>query len=63
MKPDDLKKLRKKLGLTATQAAEQVHVSYRTWARWEAGTRHMPDAALHLFMALNGMKWKDDNSP
>lgn len=49
----ELKALRKKLGLSMTQAAAQVHVTSRTWARWEAGDRHLPEAIVHLFCNLN----------
>jgi transcriptional regulator with XRE-family HTH domain len=45
----ELWKLRKKLGLTKTQAATKVKVSPKTWARWEKGETKMPEAMLSLF--------------
>jgi len=49
----ELKKLRKELGLSLAQAARQVEVSPRTWARWEAGDQSIPDGAMKLFRILN----------
>jgi DNA-binding transcriptional regulator YiaG len=49
-----LKELRKSLGLSLAQAARQVEVSPRTWARWEAGDQKIPEGALKLFRLLNG---------
>ncbi len=53
MQGAELKKLRKKLGLSLSQASRQVEVSSRTWARWEAGTQQIPAGALKLFLILN----------
>jgi len=49
----ELKKLRKELGLSLAQAARQVEVSARTWARWEAGDQNIPEGAMKLFRILN----------
>ena len=49
----ELKKLRKELGLSLAQAARQVEVSPRTWARWEAGDQSIPEGAMKLFRILN----------
>lgn len=55
MKPENLKELRKKLSLSLAEAADQVHVTARTWARYEAGDRKLPDSVLHLFCIQNGL--------
>ncbi len=52
----ELKKLRKKLGLSLSQASRQVEVSARTWARWEAGNQAIPEGAMKLFRILNKLE-------
>jgi len=49
---------RKRLGLSLSQVAAQVHVSPRTWARYESGERHIPVAIIHLFCLVNRIKWR-----
>jgi DNA-binding transcriptional regulator YiaG len=56
MTGSELKKLRKKLDLSLAQAARQVEVSPRTWARWEAGDQEIPEGAMKLFRILNKME-------
>ena len=51
----ELKQLRKKLGLSLSQASRQVEVSARTWARWESGDQEIPEGAMKLFRILNGL--------
>jgi transcriptional regulator with XRE-family HTH domain len=51
----ELKTLRKSLGLSLNQAARQVEVSPRTWARWEVSERP-PEGAVKLFLIENGLK-------
>lgn len=58
MEPKELKAHRKRLGLSLAQAAAQVHVSPRTWARWEAGDRHLPESIVELFCLKNGIKYQ-----
>jgi transcriptional regulator with XRE-family HTH domain len=53
MKGEQLKKLRKKIGLSQAQAADQVHVALRTWYRWEAGERRIPESVVELFCTKN----------
>lgn len=56
----ELKALRKKLGLSLSQASRQVEVSVRTWARWESGVQNIPLGAIKLFKILNNVqedKW------
>jgi DNA-binding transcriptional regulator YiaG len=57
MNRHELKAHRKRLGLSLAQAATQVHVSPRTWARWESGDRHVPEAVVHLFCVINRIKY------
>lgn len=57
MKPDDLKKLRNKLGLSISQAAARVHVTPRTWARYEAGDRKIPEGVVHLFCVESNIEY------
>lgn len=56
MRGAELKALRKKLGLSLADAARQVEVSPRTWARWEADTRSAPAGAVKLFKMVNKVK-------
>lgn len=50
-----LKTLRNSLGLSQSKAARQVEVSTRSWARWEAGQKPVPEGAVKLFKLLNGI--------
>jgi DNA-binding transcriptional regulator YiaG len=52
----DLKRLRKKFGLSLAEASRQVEVTPRTWARWESGDRRIPEGAVKLFKMVNGVK-------
>lgn len=56
MEGAELKKLRKKLGLSLAQASRQVEVSARSWARWESGDQRIPEGALKLFRIVNGLE-------
>jgi len=38
-----------KNGLSVTQAARSVHVSDRTWQRYESGNQDIPGAIVELF--------------
>jgi len=49
MTADEIKALRKSHGLSVTQAARLVHVSDRTWQRWESGAISVPGAIAELF--------------
>lgn len=57
MNPKALKRLRKKLKLSLRDVAAQVHVTPRTWARYEAGEHDIPETVLHLFCMLNKVKY------
>jgi len=51
MTPKELKQLRLRIGWTQEEAARQLQVSVRTWARWEAGeTRIMEAVAAFVKM-------------
>jgi DNA-binding transcriptional regulator YiaG len=52
----ELKSLRKKLRLSLADAARQVEVNARTWARWESGERRIPRGAMKLFLMVNRVK-------
>lgn len=52
-----LKKLRKELGLSLANAALQVHVTPRTWARYEKGDRKIPEGIVHLFCNENNIEY------
>lgn len=54
MKGAELKKLRKRLGLSLAQASRQVEVSARTWARWEV--KGAPEGAVKLFRIVNKLE-------
>ena len=49
MNHEELKALRKHHGLSVTEAARLVHVSDRTWQRYEAGSQDIPGAIVELF--------------
>ena len=42
-----------KTGLSVQQSAVQVHIAPRSWLRYEAGDRPIPDGIVHLFCLLN----------
>ena len=56
MTATELKRLRKKLGLSLAQAAKQVEVSVSTWCRWESGETPVPKSASKLFRMVNKVK-------
>lgn len=51
----ELKALRKSLGLSLAEAAKQVEVSVRTWARWETSDE-VPPGAVKLFKIVNKLE-------
>ncbi len=57
MKPtmtrQELRAHRKRLGLSLSEVATQAHIAPRTWARYESGERHVPEAVIHLFCLAN----------
>ena len=57
MKPNDLKKLRNRLGKSIAEAAMQVHITPRSWLRYESGERRIPEGVAHLFCVQNKLKY------
>lgn len=53
MSGDELRKLREKLDLTPTAAAASISVSARTWQRWEASKKAIPEPAARLFRIVH----------
>lgn len=51
-----LKALRKRLGLSLAQTAQQLGVSARSICRWESERRAIPAGAQKLFQLLNKVK-------
>ncbi|PLY15516.1 MAG: transcriptional regulator [Sedimenticola sp.] len=56
--PEQIKRLRKRAGLTQTEAGKCVHVALRTWQSWESPeedphSRQMPEANIELFCIKN----------
>jgi len=52
--PEQLKKLRKRAGLTQTEAASVVHAKLRSWQNWEtpphlSTSRQISEALVELF--------------
>lgn len=50
MTAKELKQLRQKYNLTILDAARLVHVSARTWSRYETKDYQMPEAIKELFL-------------
>lgn len=54
--PDQIKALRKRLGLTQPQISELLQIGEKTWTRWETG-RERPSRSINvLLFALNDGK-------
>jgi transcriptional regulator with XRE-family HTH domain len=56
MTGNELKELRKSLGLSLAQASRQVVVSTRTWVRWESENAKIPESVVRLFKIVNGIE-------
>jgi len=61
--PEDLKILRKRAGLTQTEAAHLVRSKLRTWQSWEAASnlptaRKIPDGLVELFCIKVGISYR-----
>jgi DNA-binding transcriptional regulator YiaG len=48
MRPDELKRIRSRLGLTQTQLAVRLGVTQNTVARWEIGDRRITPPMAQL---------------
>lgn len=55
----NLKALRNKHKLTQEQAARLVHVTLRTWTRYESGETAAPGSVLELFCLKLGEPYPD----
>lgn len=51
---DEVRAMREALGLTQDQAGALVHVSGRTWRKWELAEREMHPAFFELFLIKTG---------
>ncbi len=51
-----LTELRKRLGITQTEAAERIKVSLRTWQSWEGGEQVPTDSHALLIKLLESGK-------
>lgn len=60
MNKEELKQLRLSLGLSVAQAANQVHITDRSWRRYEKGDRSIPKAIVHLFCTINNLTYPPD---
>lgn len=57
MEAGKLKELRATTGLSVAEASKQVHVTPRTWARYEAGDRNIPEGVVELFCIKNNIEY------
>tara|TARA_S200002703_G_C3784578_1_gene241830 strand:+ start:682 stop:969 length:288 start_codon:yes stop_codon:yes gene_type:complete len=48
----NLRKERIKLGLSMSECARRADVPFRTWQKWELGTRRTPDLAFKLLKGI-----------
>lgn len=60
--PLQIKQLRKRAGLTQTEAATVVHVTMRAWQNWESSEdmnnhRVIPEAYVELFCLKTGTQY------
>lgn len=56
MKPEELRRLRKRLKWSQEQAAEYVQVHRITWNRWEQGQQPIPHSVTLLIRKLAAEK-------
>jgi transcriptional regulator with XRE-family HTH domain len=52
MKPDELKRIRTRLGFTQDQLADEIGVHRVTVAKWEAGSRGIPEPVARLVQRI-----------
>lgn len=58
MKPEQVKELREKAGLSIAQAARCVQIADRSWQRYESGDRAIPPGIVELFCLKNGIEYQ-----
>ena len=56
MEPNELTRIRKHLGLSPTQMAKAMGVSYPTYKDWQSGRRNMSAAASRCVTLLKRLK-------
>lgn len=61
--PEELKKLRKSLGLTQEEAAKSIYVTLRSWQNWETkkgmqNHRVIQEGLLELFFIKHNISYK-----
>lgn len=59
MNPAELKALRMEQGDSITEAANKVHVSARSWQRYESGDRKIPEGVIHLYCIQSGIDFNE----
>ena len=52
MKPDELRRIRKRMGLTQLELAEEIGVARNTVTRWEMGLVAMPGPMAKLIRLI-----------
>jgi len=57
MEANNLKELRTSIGLSLAEASSQVHITPRSWARYESGERKIPDGVVELFCIKNNLDY------
>ena len=60
MQVKNLKELRKEIGLSVAEAALQVHVTSRSWSRYESGERKAPEGVIELFCIKNNINYENN---
>lgn len=58
---EELKQLRKSVGLTQREICEVLGIPIRTWEDWESGRRTMPDYTLRMLSYYIHMKIQNNN--
>lgn len=56
---EKLKRVRREHGLSQSKAAQLVHMTQRSWARYEAGDRTPPEGVLELFCIKLGIPYHE----
>ena len=56
----NIKELRKEIGLSVAEAALQVHITPRSWSRYESGERKIPKGVVELFYIKNNIDYSGD---
>ena len=58
MNNQQLKAMRHRHGLSQSKAAALVHVTQRTWSRYESGAQTIPPGVIELFCMKLGEKFE-----